>query len=187
MKIVSRDILHKTEAGGVKLNIADVASVHRGFLEIVANAEAAVTNPNVAGVLVTRMAAKGGVEVIVGIVRDAAYGPVIMFGLRGVLVEVLRDVVFRALPISRNAAFAMLNEIKPQRFSIACAGGAPFDRDGLADFMVSISDFVEACPEIDELDLNPSCLSRWFDRARCAHSSHCVLHSAVGREAGIEA
>ncbi|MER9191614.1 acetate--CoA ligase family protein [Mesorhizobium australicum] len=128
---------------------------HRCFLEIVANAKAAVTNPNVVGVLVSPMAAKGGVEVIVGIVRDAAYGPVIMFGLGGVLVEVLRDVVFRALPISRNDAFAMLDEFKAQAILDGVRGGAPVDRDALADLMVSISDFVEAFPEIDELDLNP--------------------------------
>ncbi|UVK36053.1 acetate--CoA ligase family protein (plasmid) [Mesorhizobium sp. AR10] len=155
MKIVSRDILHKTEAGGVKLNVADVASVRSSFLDIVANAKATVTNPNVAGVLVTPMAEKGGVEVTVGIVRDAAYGPVMMFGLGGVLVEVLRDVVFRALPISRNDAFAMLDEIKAQAILDGVRGGAPVDRDALADFMVSISDLVEAFPEIDELDLNP--------------------------------
>ncbi|MER8716257.1 acetate--CoA ligase family protein [Mesorhizobium sp. M1295] len=155
MKIVSRDILHKTEVGGVKLNVADVASVHRGFFEIVANAKAAVTNPNIAGVLVTPMAAKGGVEVIVGVVREAVYGPVMMFGVGGVLVEVLRDVVFRALPISRNDAFTMLDEIKAQAVLDGVRGGAPVDRGALADFMVSISDFVEAYPEIDELDLNP--------------------------------
>ncbi|RWN24969.1 acetate--CoA ligase family protein [Mesorhizobium sp.] len=154
MKIVSRDILHKTEAGGVKLDIADVASVQRGFLEIVANAKAAVNNPNVAGVLVTPMAAKG-VEVIVGVVRDAAYGAVMMFGLGGVLIEVLRDVAFRALPISRDDAFAMLNEIKAQAVLDGVRGGTPVDRDALADFMVNISDFVEAFPEIEELDLNP--------------------------------
>ncbi|MFB9985565.1 acetate--CoA ligase family protein [Mesorhizobium kowhaii] len=155
LKIVSRDILHKTEAGGVKLNVVDVASVRSSFLEIVANARAAVTNPKIAGVLVTPMAAKEGVEIIVGVVRDASYGPIMMFGLGGVLVEVLRDVVFRALPISRNDAFAMLGEIKAQAVLDGVRGGTPVDRDALADFMVSISDFVEACPEIDELDLNP--------------------------------
>ncbi|WP_095090433.1 acetate--CoA ligase family protein [Mesorhizobium sophorae] len=155
MKIVSRDILHKTEAGGVKLNVVDVASVRSGFLEIVANANAAVTNPKIAGVLVAPMAAKEGVEIIVGVVRDASYGPIMMFGLGGVLVEVLGDVVFRALPISRNDAFAMLGEIKAQAVLDGVRGGAPVDRDALADFMVSISDFVEVCPEIDELDLNP--------------------------------
>ncbi|MER8556876.1 acetate--CoA ligase family protein [Mesorhizobium sp. M1217] len=155
LKIVSRDILHKTEAGGVRLNVLDVASVRSGFLEIVANAKAAVTNANIAGVLITPMAAKGGVEVIVGVVRDATYGPIMMFGLGGVLVEVLRDVVFRALPISRNDAFTMLGEIKAQAILDGVRGGAPVDRDALAGFMVSISDLVEAFPEIDELDLNP--------------------------------
>ncbi|MDX8535868.1 acetate--CoA ligase family protein [Mesorhizobium sp. VK25A] len=155
MKIVSRDILHKTEAGGVKLDIGDVASVRSGFLEIVANVKAAVINPNIAGVLVTPMASKGGVELIVGVVRDASYGPIMMFGLGGVLVELLRDVVFRALPISRNDAFTMLDEIKAKAVLDGVRGGAPVDRDALADFMVSISDLVEAFPEIDELDLNP--------------------------------
>ncbi|ESY79378.1 acetyl-CoA synthetase [Mesorhizobium sp. LNHC221B00] len=155
MKIVSRDILHKTEAGGVHLNVLDVASVRSGFHEIVANAKAAVTNPNIAGVLITPMAAKGGVEVIVGVVRDVTYGPIMMFGLGGVLVEVLKDVVFRALPISRNDAFAMLDEIKAQAILDGMRGGAPVDRDALAGFMMSISDLVEAFPEIDELDLNP--------------------------------
>ncbi|WP_353642592.1 acetate--CoA ligase family protein [Mesorhizobium sp. WSM2239] len=155
MKIVSRDILHKTEAGGVKLDVTDAASVRRRFLEIVANAKAAVTNPNIAGVLVTPMAAKGGVEVIVGVVRDPVYGPVMMFGLGGVLVEVFGDVVFRALPISRSDAFAMLDEIRARALLDGVRGGAPVDREALADLMVRISGFVEAFPEIDELDLNP--------------------------------
>ncbi|WP_027163773.1 acetate--CoA ligase [Mesorhizobium sp. WSM1293] len=155
MKIVSRDILHKTEVGGVKLNVANVASVRRRFVEIVHNAKAAVTNANVAGVLVTPMAAKGGVEVIAGVVRDAAYGHVMMFGLGGVFVEVLSDVVFRALPISRNDACAMLDEIKAQAVLDGVRGAAQVDRDALADLMVGISDFVEEFPEIDELDLNP--------------------------------
>ncbi|MER9052314.1 acetate--CoA ligase family protein [Mesorhizobium sp. M0923] len=155
MKIVSRDILHKTDSGGVKLNIADITSVRRSFLEIAANAKAAVANPRVAGVLVTPMAAKGGLELIIGVVRESAYGPVMMFGLGGVLVEVFRDVVFRALPISRIDAFEMLDEIKARALLDGARGGAPVDRDALADLMVSISDFVEAFPDIDELDLNP--------------------------------
>ncbi|MEI9426198.1 acetate--CoA ligase family protein [Mesorhizobium sp. Cs1299R1N3] len=155
MKIVSRDILHKTDAGGVKLDITDVTTVRRGFLEIVANAKAAVANPNVTGVLITPMAAKGGLELIIGVVRDAAYGPVMMFGLGGVLVEVFKDVVFRALPISRSDAFAMLDEIKARALLDGVRGGAPIDREVLADLMVRISRFVEASPDIDELDLNP--------------------------------
>ncbi|MET4328684.1 acyl-CoA synthetase (NDP forming) [Bradyrhizobium sp. i1.15.2] len=155
MKIVSRDIIHKTEAGGVKLNVADVASARRSFVEIVANARAAVANPDISGVLITPMAAKEGVEVIVGVVRDLAYGPVMMFGIGGVLVEVLADVVFRALPISPDDAAAMLGEIKSKALLDGVRGGDPVDRDALADLMVKISRFVEAFPEIAELDLNP--------------------------------
>lgn len=155
MKIVSRDIMHKTEVGGVKLDVSDNVSARRAFLEITANAKAAVVDPNIAGVLVTPMAEKGGVEIIIGIVRDPAYGHVMMFGLGGVLVEVLRDVAFRALPVSHSDAAAMLDEIKARAVLNGVRGRAPVDRDALADMIVRISRFVETFPDIDELDLNP--------------------------------
>lgn len=155
MKIVSRDILHKTEAGGVRLNIANARIVRRTFTEIVANAKAAAPDPDIAGVLVTPMAAKGGIEVIIGIVRDPTYGPIMMFGLGGVLVEVLKDVVFRALPISPADAAEMLDDIKAKTLLNGMRGEAAIDRKALAALMVRVSRFVEAFPEIDELDLNP--------------------------------
>lgn len=155
MKIVSRDILHKTDAGGVRLGVADAGSARRSFVEIVAGAKSSVPDAEIAGVLVTPMAAEGGVEIIIGVVRDPTYGPVMMFGLGGVLVEVLKDVVFRALPISQDDARAMLAEIKSSAVLDGVRGAAPIDRAALADLMVRLSRFVEAYPEIDELDLNP--------------------------------
>jgi acetyltransferase len=99
MKIVSRDILHKSEANAVKLNLTDEDGVGRAFEQIIVNGENYAANADIAGVLVTPMVAKGGVETIIGVVRDPTYGPVMMFGLGGVLVEVLKDVVFRSLPL----------------------------------------------------------------------------------------
>lgn len=90
MKVVSRDIIHKSDAGGVKLNLADEAGVEHAFTEIIANGREYVKDPDITGILVTPMAAKGGVEVIIGVVRDPTYGPVMMFGLGGSLVEVLK-------------------------------------------------------------------------------------------------
>ncbi|NTE68276.1 CoA-binding protein [Agrobacterium tumefaciens] len=155
MKIVSRDILHKTDAGGVKLNINASRSASEAFDDIVRNAHRHVETPDIAGVLVTPMAEKGGVEVIVGVVRDPMYGPVMMFGLGGVLVEVLRDVSFRSIPLSRDDAHAMLDQIKAKSLLDGARGALPVDRDAIVDLMVKVSDLITAFPEIAELDLNP--------------------------------
>lgn len=155
MKIVSRDIIHKTDAGGVKLAISTPDDARTAFAEIVANANRAVANPDIAGVLMTPMAAKGGIEIIIGVVRDATYGPVMMFGLGGVLVEVLRDVVFRSLPLSGDDARSMLGEIKAKALLDGVRGAPPVDRAALVNLMLRISELVTAFPEIEELDLNP--------------------------------
>lgn len=155
MKIVSRDVIHKSEAGGVRLDLADEASARRAFAEILADVRRAVPDPEIAGILVAPMARKGGVEVIVGVVRDPQYGPVMMFGLGGVLVEVLKDVVFRALPLSEADARAMLGEIKAKAILDGVRGAPPVDKEALVRLMLSVSDLCGAFPEIEELDLNP--------------------------------
>lgn len=111
-----------------------------------------------------------------------------MCGLGGILVEVFRDVVFRALPISRNDTFAMLGEIKAQAVLDGLRGAAPVDRDALADIMVSISDLVDAFPEIDELDLNP--IHAYPDGVAVLDVRILLTASSIGRSAekhGIEA
>jgi len=101
------------------------------------------------------MAEKGGVEVIIGVVRDPTYGPVLMFGLGGVLVEVLKDVVFRSLPLTEADAKSMLAEIRAAKILDGVRGAAPTDKAALVKLMLSISDLCTAFPEIVELDLNP--------------------------------
>ncbi len=155
MKIVSRDIVHKSDAGGVKLGVASETAARHAFGEIVANARRAVPDADVTGVLMTPMAAPGGIEVIVGVVRDPAYGPVLMFGLGGVFVEVLRDVVFRALPLTKADAKAMLDEIKAKALLDGVRGAAPVDREALVQLLLRVSALVTAAPMIEEFELNP--------------------------------
>jgi len=159
IKVVSRDIVHKTDAGGVKLNVADEAGVRQAYADILQSGRHYSlmhgVDPDITGVLVTPMAPKGGVEVIVGVVRDSSYGPVMMFGLGGVLVEVLKDVVFRSLPLSEDDARSMLSEIRASRILDGVRGAPPVDKEALVRLMLGISDLCTAFPEIAELDLNP--------------------------------
>jgi acetyltransferase len=160
LKVVSRDIIHKTDAGGVVLDVADEAGVRTAFARIVENGKRYTNahigrDPDVAGVLVTPMAPRGGVEVIIGVVRDPSYGPVLMFGLGGVLVEVLKDVVFRSLPLTEADAHSMLCEIRASRILDGVRGAPPVDKSALVRLMLGISELCGAFPEIAELDLNP--------------------------------
>ena len=155
MKIVSRDIIHKSEAGGVLLNLTDGTAVRSAFQTIRDSAERYHPGADVAGILVTPMAARGGVEVIIGVVRDPQYGPVMMFGLGGVLVEVLKDVVFRALPLNESDARAMLDSIAARAVLAGVRGAPAVDLEALTRLMLAVSDICVAHPDIAELDLNP--------------------------------
>jgi acetate---CoA ligase (ADP-forming) len=155
MKIVSRDIIHKSDAGGVRLNVSSVEEVKQEFCDILSNGRQFVADPDITGVLVTPMAPKGGVEVIIGVVRDPTYGPVMMFGLGGILVEVLKDVVFRSLPLTEDDARQMLEEIRAAEILNGVRGALPTDKEALVQLMLGISALCTAFPEIEELDLNP--------------------------------
>lgn len=155
VKVVSRDIIHKSDAGGVKLNLCNDTVVREAFDEILANGRRFVRDPDITGVLVTPMAPKGGVEVIIGVVKDPTYGPVMMFGLGGILVEVLKDVVFRSLPLTEGDAHQMLMEIRASEILNGVRGAAPTDKGALVQLMMGISALCTAFPEIEELDLNP--------------------------------
>lgn len=160
MKVVSVDIIHKTDAGGVQLGLADEAGVRRAFAEIVAAGRRYCQQqhgraPDITGVLLSPMAPKGGIEIIIGVVNDPSYGPVLMFGLGGVLVEVLKDVVFRSLPLTQADARSMLDEIRASKILDGVRGALPADKDALVRLMLGISALCTAFPEIAELDLNP--------------------------------
>lgn len=154
MKIVSPDILHKTEAGGVLVGVKSAEEAAQGFDTIIANAKKYKADAQIIGVQVQQMI-KGGQEVIIGAVTDDSFGKLVAFGLGGVLVEVLKDITFRLAPATREDAFSMLDGIQAADMLKGVRGSDPVDRDALAELIVRVSELVSDFPEIAEMDLNP--------------------------------
>lgn len=154
LKIVSPEITHKSDIGGVKVGLASADEVKKGFDEIVAAAKKADPKARVEGVAVQKMA-PAGTEVIVGMSKDPQFGPVLMFGLGGIFVEVLKDVAFRIVPLEARDARQMVREIKGFPVLEGVRGQPPADLAALEGLILKLSQFVEAHPEIEELDLNP--------------------------------
>jgi acetyl coenzyme A synthetase (ADP forming)-like protein len=154
MKIVSPDILHKTEAGGVLVGVKDAAEEAKGYDTILANAKKYKADARIVGVQVQQML-RGGQEVIIGAVTDGSFGKLVAFGLGGVLVEVLKDITFRLAPATREDALSMLDGIQAAEMLKGVRGGDPVDREALAKLIVNVSELVSDFPEISEMDLNP--------------------------------
>jgi acetyl coenzyme A synthetase (ADP forming)-like protein len=154
LKIVSPDILHKTEAGGVLVGLKSADEVSKGYDTILANAKKYKADAKIDGVQVQQML-KGGTEVIVGSITDGSFGKLVAFGLGGVLVEVLKDITFRLAPATRDDALSMLDGIQAAEMLKGVRGGEAVSRDALADVIVKVSQLVSDFPEIVELDLNP--------------------------------
>ena len=154
LKISSADILHKSEAKGVILNLSTKKQVKKAYTEIIRNAKEYKANARIEGVLVCPMVEKG-VEVIIGTKIDDQFGPVIMYGLGGVLVEIIKDVTFRVLPVTRRTAQRMLQETKSHPILDGVRGEEPYDKKALVNLLLACSEIVEAYPMIQELDLNP--------------------------------
>jgi acetate---CoA ligase (ADP-forming) len=154
MKVVSKDILHKSDAGGVKLNVVGEAAMGEARQAILDSCRAYDADAEIEGVLVTPMAKKG-VEVILGVIRDPIFGPVLMFGLGGIFVEILEDVAFRAIPLSRHDAGEMVEQIKARKILGGVRGEKAVDKAALVDLLLKVSRIVEAYPALSELDLNP--------------------------------
>ncbi len=154
MKIVSPDILHKTEAGGVIVGVATADEAKAGYDKILANAKSYKAGAKIEGIQVQQML-KGGTEVIVGSITDGSFGKLVAFGLGGVLVEVLKDITFRLAPATKEDALSMLDGIQAKEMLHGVRGGDAVNRDALADIIVRVSKLVSDFPEIIELDLNP--------------------------------
>ncbi|MEI7530560.1 MAG: acetate--CoA ligase family protein [Betaproteobacteria bacterium] len=154
MKIVSPDILHKTEAGGVIVGVKSAQEALAAFDTIIANAKKYNNKATVLGVQVQQMI-QGGQEVIIGAVTDDSFGKLVAFGLGGVLVEVLKDITFRLAPATKDDALSMLDGIQASQMLKGVRGSDPVDRDALAHLIVQVSQLVTDFPEISELDLNP--------------------------------
>ncbi len=154
LKVSSVDITHKSDAGGVKVNLADKAAVEEAYDAIMTSCKAYDANADIEGVAVQGMATIG-TEIIMGMLNDASFGPVVMFGLGGVLVEVLKDVSFRIVPIEKADAEEMTSEIQGKKLLDGYRGQDPADVPYLQEMLVKLSDFVDATPGIEEIDMNP--------------------------------
>ncbi|RLB16463.1 MAG: acyl-CoA synthetase, partial [Deltaproteobacteria bacterium] len=154
MKVVSPEIIHKSDAGGIKLGLNNQEDIKTAFNEIITNAEKVVKKEKILGTLISPMAKKGQ-ECIIGMIRDAQFGPVIMFGLGGIFVEVLKDVSFRVAPLAAEDIDEMVEEIKGYKILTGIRGEKPKDIAAIKNILVRLSEIVIDNPEIKEIDLNP--------------------------------
>lgn len=154
LKIASPDISHKSDAGGVKVGLKNKDEVAQAYKDIMNSVKQKFPKAKIEGVSVQNMA-RPGTEVIIGMTKDAQFGPVLMFGLGGVWVEVLKDVAFRIVPLTRRDAGEMIHEIKGYPLLEGYRGSEPANITVLEDLLLKISDFMEKTPEIKEMDLNP--------------------------------
>jgi len=154
MKIASVDVVHKSDAGGVKLGLKTTAQVGKAYDEIMKSIKKAFPQARIQGVSVQTMA-KQGAEVIIGMSKDAQFGPVLMFGLGGVLVEILKDVSFRIVPLQPRDASEMIRDIKGFPLLQGYRGSDPIDVATLESMLLKVSAFAENTPAVKELDLNP--------------------------------
>ena len=154
LKIVSPDVVHKSDVGGVRVNLATSEEVRRAYRGILESVQTAHPSADVHGVLVTRFR-EGGREIIVGMSNDPGFGPLIMFGLGGVHVEALADVSFRIQPVSEQDAREMVEGIRGRKLLEGVRGESPVDREPLVEVLQRISQLVGEPLRIQELDINP--------------------------------
>lgn len=154
LKIVSPDILHKTEAGGVLVGLKDAEAVKAGFEKILENAKAYHADARILGVQVQQMLTEGQ-EVIIGSVTDRTFGKIVAFGLGGILVEVLKDITFRLAPTTTDEALSMIDGIQAAEILRGVRGSDPVDRDALAAVITALGQLVADFPQLSEVDLNP--------------------------------
>ena len=174
LKVASPDVVHKSDAGGVKLGLKTASQVGKAYDDILKAIRREYPQASIQGVSVQKMAPPG-VEVIIGMSKDPQFGPVLMFGLGGILVEILKDVSFRIVPLVRRDAAEMIKEIKGYPLLESFRGQEPADVPHLEELLLKLSDFVEQRPEIKEIDLNPIFA---YSRGSIAVDARVILEEA---------
>ncbi|MEN8116257.1 MAG: acetate--CoA ligase family protein [Bacteroidota bacterium] len=154
MKVMSEDIMHKFDVGGVVLNINSEEEAGNAFNKIISSVKTKMPDAVIDGILVTKQI-QNGVEVILGIKKDPSFGSVVMFGIGGIFVEIFKDISFRVAPVSKEAALDMIHEIKASKLLLGARGKSVTDIDSLAESIVKLSGLALSCPQISELDINP--------------------------------
>ena len=178
MKIVSPQITHKSDIGGVRVGLASRDEVSRAYDEIMAAAADKAPEAVIDGIAVQKMAPTG-LELVVGMSKDPQFGPVLMFGLGGTLVEVLKDVAFRIVPLTRQDAQAMIRQIKAYRLLEGYRGQPPVDIPHIEELLLKVSKMAEENPEIKEMDINPLIA---YDKGAIAVDARIILEdSAIGK------
>jgi acyl-CoA synthetase (NDP forming) len=154
LKVVSPHIIHKSDVGGVRIHVDSLAQVRKAYEDILASVRSRLPDAVIDGISVQPMA-KPGIEVVAGLTRDRTFGPVIMFGLGGIFVEVLNDVAFRVVPLQPKDARAMIREIRGFPILQGSRGALSADLGALEIMLLKLSTLAEQHPEVHEIDLNP--------------------------------
>lgn len=154
LKVISPDISHKFDVGGVILGLESDEDVREGFVKIYENVNKRAPGSRIVGVLVQKMMPKG-LEIIVGALNDVTFGGIVMLGLGGIFTEVYRDVSFRVTPLTEEDAIEMINELNSKQLFYGYRNMPPVNLKSLADLIVKVSKLIDEMPEIDSLDLNP--------------------------------
>ena len=165
VKIISRDIIHKSDAGCVKLNVENPEAVREAYKQVTENAFKFDSKAKIEGILVEEMLPRG-IEVAVGGIKDVEFGPTVMFGLGGVFIEVLKDMSFRVAPISEDEAREMIREVEGFKLLQGYRGIKPVDLNVLVEILVKTSRLLLENPEINQLDFNP--IICWNGNAKVA-------------------
>jgi succinyl-CoA synthetase beta subunit len=176
LKVLSPQVSHKSDVGGVELGLTSADAVRAAFTRIRDNLATRGPGARFDGVAVDRMA-KPGVELILGVIRDPRFGPLVVAGLGGVFVEALADTVFRLAPLDRREARGMLDDLRGAAILRGVRGAPPIAFDAVADLLVKLGDFAAAYPAVSEMDLNPGGLSgraRGARRARAGRAEHAL-------------
>ena len=154
IKVVSPDIMHKTDIGGIKMNITNLAQIKKAYKSIIYHVRKNKPEARINGLLLYKQAPEG-VEVIVGMIRDPQFGPTVMFGLGGIFIEILKDVAFRVCPVERTDIEEMLAEIEGIKMLQGYRGRPSYDVNTIIDVIMKISKIAMSFPKIIEIDLNP--------------------------------
>ncbi|MHA2204180.1 MAG: acetate--CoA ligase family protein, partial [Candidatus Hodarchaeales archaeon] len=153
LKVSSEDIVHKSDIGGVVTGIRSINELKENFEHMQQRISQKVPEAKIEGYIIEKM--ESGIELLVGSTIDPMFGPILAFGLGGIYVEVLKDVVFRLIPIEREDATEMISEIKAAKILDGIRGQPPINKKALVDLLIKTSTFIDHHPEIEELDLNP--------------------------------
>jgi acyl-CoA synthetase (NDP forming) len=158
MKIVSPQVIHKTEVGGVRININSEDEVKKVYSELISGTKEKIPEAEITGVLLEEMIS--GTELIIGTTQDPQFGPMIMFGVGGIFVEVYKDVSFRLIPITNGDAKDMLKEIKGKALLSGVRGLPEADKEQLENILMKVSNLMSNFPEIKEMDINPLIITK---------------------------